>query len=48
MAAGWTAYIRPWNTGPMTTAAKMIAFWPLSIIGKAKKPQVPPVTAPTK
>ncbi|OXR39611.1 hypothetical protein B7C42_08321 [Nocardia cerradoensis] len=48
MIAGCAEYMRAWNTSPMMTADRMIALCPLSIIGKAKKPQVPAVTAPTR
>jgi hypothetical protein len=48
MMAGSTAYMSPWDTKPMTTADKMVMLRPVSIIGNAKNPQMPPVTAPTK
>jgi hypothetical protein len=48
MVAGWTAYMRPWNTSPMMIADLMIALRPLFIIGNAKNPQVEAVTAPMK
>ena len=46
MIAGWPAYMKAWNTRPMMIAPRMTALCPLSIIGKAKKPQVPAVSAP--
>lgn len=48
MIAGWTAYMSPWNTKPMTTADMMIALFPLFIIGKAKNPHVPAASEPAK
>lgn len=46
MIAGWPAYMNAWNTSPMMIADKMTALCPLFIIGKAKNPHVPAVTAP--
>ena len=48
MAAGWTAYMRAWNTRPMMMADMMITLCPLFIIGNAKNPQLQAQTAPTK
>ncbi len=46
MMAGWPAYMSAWNSRPMVIAARMMRSFLVSIIGKAKKPQVPPRTAP--
>jgi hypothetical protein len=46
MMDGWPAYISAWNSRPMVMAARMTMSFAVSIMGKAKKPQVPPRMAP--
>ena len=46
MIDGWPAYMSAWNSSPIVIAARMIMSFLVSIIGKAKKPQVPPRMAP--
>src|SRR6478735_7991816 len=46
MMAGCPAYMKAWNTRPIMIAARMTKSFFVSIMGKAKKPQVAPMTAP--